>query len=181
VRELVRELDDHGRALTASLFELPGRTWVIATGDARDRAREALGHPFGRPPMDPDPTALAVVRIDGPSLVSRVRALQDLGGLTALGHHLRAVTIALPPGGEGAVTATLAYTDEDSAALAEVAMQQVQAALQRSGSDRLRWLVTARVERPGKQLVLTSPLPPALIDALLHAGSAPLPLDVDVP
>lgn len=181
VRELVRERDDHGHPLDASLFELPGRTWIIATGDARGRAREALGHPFGRPPIDPDPTALAVVRIDGPSLVSRVHALQDLGGLSAVGHHLRSVTLALPPGGEGSVMTTLVYDDEDAAALAEVATQQVLAVLKRRGSNRLSWLVPARVERPGKQLVLTSPLPPGLIDALLHAGSAPLPLDVDVP
>ena len=100
VRELVRERDEHGHPVGASLFELPGRTWVIATGDAARRAREAFAHPFGRPPLDLDPTALAIVRIDGPSLVSHVRALQDLGGLGAVGGASRTVTFALPPGVE---------------------------------------------------------------------------------
>jgi len=183
VRELVRERDEHGHPIGASLFELPGRTWVVAAGDARSRAREAFGHPFGRPPMDLDPGALAIVRIDGPSLVARERALQDLGGLASLGRHLRSVTLTLPPGGEGSVAATLAYADEDSAALAEVATREVISAVKRAGSSRLAWLVPARVERSGgKQLVLTAPLPPGLVEALVHAGSAPLPpLDVDLP
>ena len=178
VRELVRERDDHGHPLAASLFELPGRTWVIASGDARARAREAFAHPFGRPPMELDPTALAIVRIDGPSLVARVRALQDLGGLASLGRHLRSVTFTLPPAG-GSVSATFAYTDEDSAALADVATREVIGAVQRAGSKALPWLVPAKVARAAKQVVLTAPLPASLVDGLLKAGS--VPLDVDVP
>ncbi|HEX3344463.1 MAG TPA: hypothetical protein VHS09_07805, partial [Polyangiaceae bacterium] len=103
VRELVRERDEHGHPAGASLFELPGRTWVIAEGAARVRAREAFAHPFDRPAMKLDPSAVAIVRIDGPSLVQHVRALQDLGGLAAVGHHLRSVTFLLPPGTERAV------------------------------------------------------------------------------
>src|SRR5262249_69682 len=106
VRELVQEQDEHGHPAGASLFELPGRTWVVAQGPARARAREAFAHPFNRPPMDLDPVALAIVRIDGPSLVSRVHALQDLGGLASIGKHLRSATLTLPPGAEHTVHAT---------------------------------------------------------------------------
>jgi hypothetical protein len=181
VRELVRERDEHGHPLGASLFELPGRTWVIATGDARNRAREAFGHPFGRPALDLDPAALAIVRFDGPSLVSHVRALQDLGGLASLGRHLRSVTLVLPPGGQGSLHATLTYADEDSAALSAVAAREAIAVFQRGGWKPLAWLAPATVEQPDKRVLMTAPLPASLIAGLLQAGSAPLPLDTDLP
>lgn len=181
VRELVRERDEHGHPVGASLFELPGRTWVVAAGDARGRAREAFTHPFGRPPLDLDASALAIVRVDGPSLVARWPLLQDLGGLASLGRHLRSLTLTLPPGVEGLLTATLAYADEDSAALADVATREVLAALKRKGAGPLAWLVPTRVARPGTKVILTMPLPPSLLDALVHAGGVQLPANVDLP
>lgn len=179
VRELVRERDEHGHPASASLFELPGRTWVIAQGDARVRAREAFAHPFNRPSMALDPQGLAIVRIDGPSLVARVHALQNLGGLAAVGRHLRSVTLVLPPGAERSVRATLAYAGDDDAALAEVAVGEAVGAVSRSKRANLAWLAAARVERgPAKTIVITAPLPPQLVDGLLQAGSAPLDLDL---
>ena len=181
VRELVRERDSGGHPVDASLFELPGRTWVVATGAARTRARDAFAHPFRRPALDLDPTALAIVRIDGPSLVSRVHALQDLGALGAVGRRLKSVTFTLPPGADGAVKATLGYADEDAAAFAEVTLREVVAAIGRTKRERLAWMATAKVERPDKRVVITAPLPPQLVDGLLSAGSAPLDLDVPAP
>lgn len=184
-RELVREQDEQGHPVDASLFELPGRTWVVATGPARVRARDAFAHPFQRPALELDPTALALVRIDGPSLVARVRALQDLGTFAAVGKHLKALTFTLPPGGEGAVRATFAYADEDAAAFSEVALRQVVGAVARTAAGgspaatRLAWLARAKVERPDKRVVVTAPLPGSLIEGLLTAGSAPI--DVDLP
>lgn len=180
VRELVRERDEHGHPVAASLFELPGRTWVIAQGDARARAREAFAHPFNRPAMVLDPQAVAIVRIDGPSLVKQVRALQDLGGLAAVGHHLRSVTFVLPPGTERAVRATFAYAGDDDAAFAEVAAREAVGAAARAGNKPawLPWLAAATVERAPKTIVLAAPLPPQLVDGLLHAGSAPLEGDL---
>jgi hypothetical protein len=187
VRELLRETDEHGHAIGASLFELPARTWVIAQGDARVRAREVFAHPFDRPSMTLDPQALAIVRIDGPSLVGRVHALQDLGGLAAVGRRLRSVTLALPPGAEHVVRATLAYADDDAAGAAEVTARAAIDALARSKKPGLEWLGGGHVEveHGVKSVVLTAPLPPQLVDALLHAGAASLPLrlpgDADVP
>ena len=181
VRELVRERDEHGHAIGASLFELPGRTWVIAEGDARGRARDAFAHPLNRPAIDLDPRALAVVRIDGPSLVNRVRALQDLGGLASVGRHLRAMTLVLPPGADPSVRATLAYDDDDSAALAKVALDELVGAASRSGKRTsltwLAWLSGAQVERLPRSVAVSAPLPPQLVDGLLKAGSAPLGVD----
>jgi hypothetical protein len=177
VPELVRETDAHGHPVDASLFVLPGRTWVIAQGQARARARQAFAHPFNRPQMQLDPDALAIVRIDGPSLVARVHALQDLGGLAAVGHRLRSVSLELPPGAEHSVRATFAYADEDSAATSAVTVEQALQAISRSKREGLAWLGAARVGRAPRSVVVTSPLPGRLIDALLHAGSAPLDLD----
>jgi hypothetical protein len=175
-RELVCEQDAHGHPLGASLFELPGRTWVIATGAARQRARDAFAHPFARPPMDLDPSALAIVRIDGPSLVARVAFLQEYGSFAAAGRHLKSVTFSLPPGGEGSVKGTLAYADEDAAALAEVSIREhVDAVARLQKPESLTWLGSAKVERPDTRVVMTAPLPPKIVDALLSAGGTSLP------
>jgi hypothetical protein len=179
VRELVRERDERGRPVSASLFELPGRTWVIASGDARARARDAFAHPMSRPPMKLDPDALAIVRLDGPSLVARVRTLQTLGGLAAVGRRLKALTLELPPRA-APMRATFSYADEDAAAVAEVTLREVVGAIARKKPDRFAWLATATVDRPRPaEVIVTAPLPAELIYGLLHAGE--LPLDVPPP
>jgi hypothetical protein len=196
VRELVRERDERGSPLDASLFELPGRTWVIASGQSRARARDAFAHPLGRPPLELDPDALAIARIDGPSLVARFRALQDLGALAAIGRKLRTLTVRLPAvqggvqagvqgsaqgsaqGTDGAVVEiALGYGDEDAAAFAEVRAREVVEVVARKKPDRLAWLAKAKVDRPDKRVLVTLPLPPQLIDGLLHAGTAALGTD----
>jgi hypothetical protein len=174
VRELVCEQDAHGHPLGASLFELPGRTWVIATGAARQRARDAFAHPFARPSMELDASALAIVRIDGPSLVARVAFLQEYGGLAAAGRRLKSVTFSLPPGGEGSVKGTLAYADEDAAALAEVSIREHVDAFARKKPEGWEWFGSAKVERPDKRVVMTAPLPPKLVDAFMSAGGTSL-------
>jgi hypothetical protein len=183
VRELVRERDEHGHPVGASLFELPGRTWVIAQGDARARARSVFAHPVDRPRIDLAPQAIAMIRIDGPSLVRRVRALQDLGGLAAVGHHLLSVTFVLPPGAERSLRATFAYQGDDDAAVAEVSAREAvhQAAGAGNKPAWLPWLGAARVERGPKTVALVAPLPPQLVEGLLHAGSAPLEGDLPSP
>ena len=178
VRELVIDRDPSGHPVNVSLFELPGRTWVMASGGARTRARDAFAHPMHRPAMELDPAALILVRFDGPSLVAHLHALQDLGALGAVGRRLRSATLTLPPGTTGAVKATLAYADEDAAAFAEVTLRQVVDAAGRSKRPGIVWLGSATVERPDKRVVLTAPLPPALVAGLLTAGSAPLDLDI---
>jgi hypothetical protein len=204
VRELVRSdspPSPRGSApIPASLFELPGRTWVIVSGGARARARAVFAHPLGRPALHferfeasgDDP--LAILRIDGPSLVARVHELQSRGGLAALGHRLQAVTLelgageaVLDPGDAGAtgnlhrtIRALLSYPDDDAAALAEATARDVIGAIARKKPEALAWLADATVDRASppqggpRSILLTAPLPPRLVGALLHAGSAHL-------
>jgi hypothetical protein len=181
VRELVRERDEHGHPLDASLFELEGLTWVIAVGDARTRAREVFAHPLGRPELQLDPGALAMVRIDGTSLVKHIHALQPLGGLSAVGRKLQSLTALLPPGSDGSLQLALAYTEEDAAAFSEVAARQAIEVIGRKKPESLAWLASAKVERPDKRVMVTLPLPPRLIDSLLHAGTAPIDFEPGAP
>ena len=167
VRELVRERDDDATPINASLFELPERTWIIASAGARTRIRELLAHPVNRPTIDLDRDALAIVRLDGPSLVARAHPLQGTGGLSAVGRRLQSVTVVLPPGKDVSIHATLAYADEDAAAFAEVAIRETVATFARSKPEGFAWLGAASVERPGAHVVVTAPLPRGLIDALL--------------
>lgn len=176
VRELVCEQDAHGHPVGASLFELPGRTWVYATGPARQRARDAFAHPFARPPIDLDPSALAVVRMDGPSLVARIPLLQEYGSAAAVGRRLKAVTLTIPTGGQGQVKATLAYADDDAAAFAQVAIQEHVDAVARKKPEGVAWIGDAKIERPDTRVILTAPLPPKVIDAFLSAGGASAPV-----
>ena len=174
VPEFVRIIGATEKADPSSLFELPGRTWVIASGNAQARARDAFAHPFNRPRFDFDPDALALARLDGSSFVQRMPPLQAHGGLSAVGRHLQSVTVVLLPGAEGAVRATLAYTDDDAAALAEVAARQAVEAVVRSKRASFAWMGTLTVGRDQKHVILAAPFPPQLIDALMHAGTAPL-------
>lgn len=177
VRELARDRDEHGHAVDASLFELPGRTWVIAQGPARARAREAFAHPFGRPPVAFDPRALAVARFDGPALVRHLRILQDLGALAEIGRHLRSLTLTLSSGAEHTVTGTFVYVADDDAAAAEVAARGAIGTLSRR-YPTLAWLGSARVDHVPKTVSIAAPLPAQLVGALLNAGQAP---DLDLP
>jgi hypothetical protein len=207
VRELVRSVapdgppDVRANADAVSLFELPGRTWLIASGDTRLRARGVFARPLGRPPLRFGGTeeddaagkgaseALALVRMDGPALVSRIRALRPRGALGTVGRRLQAVTLELTGtasdptspdararGGGSAdrdVRATLAYADEDAAAFAEITVSEVLGAIGRKNPNDLGWLGSAAVQRPGKRLVLTAPLPAAFVRALSHLGVRP--------
>jgi hypothetical protein len=146
VRELVRAppapTDEGGgsegagdESSKASLFELPGRTWVIATGLARARARDAFSRSAPGPRVDVDADddgALAMVRLSGPALVARVRALRPPALLAPLGHGLSAVTVLLPrtrDRGDAEIRASFAYEDERAVAPAEATAREALNAL----------------------------------------------------
>lgn len=167
---------------TASLFVLPERTWFIATGDTRARAREAFVHPSGRPALRYDADALISVRIHGPTLLRHVRQLRQAGPLEALGFHLEWASIALAPGTDGALVVGLAYRDEESAARAEVTSKHVLQVLRDRDVQRFRWLFGAKVARDdAKNVTMRAPLPPALLDGLSKASDARDLDDPDLP
>jgi len=180
IRELVRappahlapdggpEADDG--PLDASLFELPGATWIITSGVARARARAALARPTARPGPPVPEGVLAAARIDGASLVAHVPPLGPRGLLANVGGRLQSATFALPPGSEHALRVTLAYADEGAARGAADRALIVVETVARTKPDRTSWLSAlsaAAVSRTGTEVVVTAPLPEPLIDALL--------------
>ena len=176
VRELVREQDDDGEPVQASLFELPGRTWVIASGGARARAREAFGHPRRRP-LRIDPDALALVRIDGPALVARMPILREPAAFAQVGSKMSDLTLELAPGGVGALEGSLSYSDDRAATAAEQTLREALAAMARRKTPPFAWLCKATVgHTPGTGRVLVSaPLPRSLLGALRELGGGVRP------
>jgi hypothetical protein len=174
VRELIRDHDEQGEPLEASLFELPGRTWVIASGQARLRSRDAFARPRGRPdPVDLEPDALAVLRIDGPSLVARVPVLRPPSELAAIGHGMRSVTFELASRSAEPVRALLVYATPEAAAAAEQTVRVALDAVRSAKPAGLAWLGAATLDRAagGTRVVLAAPLPPTLVAGLLRGGS----------
>lgn len=174
VRELLREHEERGPPVQASLFELPGRTWVIASGRARTHARDAFARPRGRPdpaPLDAD--TLALVRVDGPSLAARLPALRPPSPLAALGRGLRSVSLELPPDAARPVQASLAYSSVGAAAAAESVARDAVEAIRRKKPEGFEWIGDARISRPaaGSLLALSAPLPPRILVSLQRMGA----------
>lgn len=175
-----------GHMADASLFELPGRTWVIATGRARTRARDAFARagtrrtalPIdSRPPRagllsDLDGHALAIVRVSGSSLVSRVRVLRPPGLLAPVGHDLASVTVVLSPGDEPTVRAIFSYEDRESVPLAETTVRGAIGALTSAKSEDYGWLRPATVRASDCCVEVSTPLPQRLVDGFLHPDEA---------
>lgn len=169
---------------SGSLFVLPERTWVVALGSARERAREAFRTPFGRPAPKTDPAALAVVRLDAGAFVrgQRIEKSPALGPLT---RKLESLSFSLAPG-KGGVIATLRYQDEDASAWAEMHAKRLLEELARidtenAGGPRrgpqpfaLGWLKDAQVTHEGNALKVRLSVPARLLEELPNAS----PLDL---
>jgi hypothetical protein len=201
VRELMRapsERDSDSEGTNASLFELPGRTWVIASGGARPAARatlaqtrtgaagssearertqtrtgaagssEARERTLIEEVVDLAPEAVAMLRLSGPALVARTRALRPPGLLAPLGRDLAAVTVVLSGGDDAVLRATLSYNAPQAVAPAESTLHEALEALSRAKSPTFAWLRAASTKATGSSLVLTTPLPLGLTDALVH-------------
>jgi hypothetical protein len=177
LRELVREPPATSNEPGASLFELPGRTWTVAMGPARDRAREAFTHPTHRvfsAYSAGDARDLAFVRADGPALVSHVKQLHGVGMLSPLGQSLKFAVASLPIG-EHALHLTLTYEDVDSASTAESLLHLTFSALGHTGSRSISWLGSAKVERKGAVVSAAAELPEEVLAGLLSAGGGGAP------
>lgn len=159
VRELVRDhASDVAMPQDASLFELPSRTWVIATGAARVHARQA----FARPTSKQDPggwtDGLASAHLDGHALARR---LPDLHRYTEFGPILRNLTsvdFLLPSGSERSIRVTLKYASPGAASQAESTVRSVLLAVGHANSLPPMWryaLTMARVTWEGKSTIVT--------------------------
>jgi hypothetical protein len=155
---------------TASLFTLSHRTWVIALGGARDRARVAFATPSGRPEIKYDHDALLSVRLYGPAVVDRFVALQRGKDLDALGAKLNWVSIALAPGKDGALVVALEYSDDEAAARAEVVVKHVVDVVSHDEKKRMPLLAHATITREDPRVVVGSLLlPPGFLRDLAGA------------
>jgi len=174
LREFVRANDEAGAPADVSLFELPARTWVIAAGPGRARARRALAHPQGQPSPTVSPDALAIVHIDGPALVSRVPALRDSGELARIGRHLMHVELALLSSPGRSMGITLSYADVPATDDAESAVRKVVSVVSGATPPPTGWvsaLVSARVERRSdKSVTIEFTWPAALARDAVRKG-----------
>jgi hypothetical protein len=165
VRELVHEVDNDGTPNPASLFELPGRTWVIVSAPARLRVREALSHPTGQAAPAVDAEALATLQIDGPALVARATPL-SVGALSVIGHELQSVVLVLLPGATREVRAVLQYKSAETSRAAAQKLVQVRQVLSLGNSPTLAWLGRAAVEASQSAVVLKATVPPEILDLI---------------
>lgn len=182
-----------------SLFVLPDRTWVVAIGQARTRARQAFAAPFGRPAPRADAAALASVRLDANAFLKSSRF--GASPVTApLVKKLTAAIIGLRPG-KGGVVVTLQYQDEDATAWAEMQAKKVLAELAqaeppphverplqagarrpttppplpaRESGPRFAWLKDAQVTREANSIDVRLPVPPRLLEELPIASGGDL-------
>lgn len=181
------------RESLATLFVLGGRTWVIATGDAVARAREALAHPrdhvrtllswaddgTGAPLREGE--EIARVDLPGGALRSRDRRLVD-GALAPLGRTLERASVSLLPGTEGVIVVHLAYPAAEDAGAAAARAQEVVDAFRRgligsadakdekpSGAHRLDWLAAAGVRHGDKTVTVRVPLPRPWLETMAKA------------
>jgi hypothetical protein len=166
-------------AADAALFVLPQRIWIIATGDAKARTREALLGPISASSLAGEDATLAVLSIRGSALVRRDARLRD-GALAPLGRALLRASFELAPGAEGVIDARFVYADPAAAHASEETARDVVAAfrrrLQSLNPPPLSWLAAAGVECSAATVTVRAPIPKSWLEALAHADTpAPRP------
>jgi hypothetical protein len=164
-----------------TLFVLPGRVWVVASGDARMHARERFVQ--GATPALPlaeGEAGLAVMTIRGSALVQKDPRLRS-GVIAPLGRSLARATFELTPGALGVLVTRLDYTDAPAASGAEQTARDIVAAFRRLLEGReqggrpqgelppLSWLAAAGVERKEREVTVRAPIPRRWLDAIALA------------
>lgn len=181
-RAKVHEYDvlDKRAVPSGSVFVLADRTWVVALGTARARARQAFASPFGRPAPKFDAEALASVRVDAAAFL-RTERFAKLSFFGALLRKLSSATLALLPAKAG-VIATLRYADEDSSAFSEMQVKRLVEELGHLDPERAKawraftWLKDATVTHDGATLIVKLPVPARLLEELPNASAGDIPL-----
>jgi hypothetical protein len=160
-------------ARDVSLFVLPARTWVVATGGARARGRQAFATPTARPAPKVDEGALAVVRV-GPELLVTPRSEKSpvLGPLL---RKLRSASLQLDPAKAG-VRLVLTYGDGDATAYGEMQVKRIAQGLAKESPGRFAWLADAKVSSAASSVTVAMPVPARLLEELPSASPADLGL-----
>jgi len=192
------------RGTAASLFVLPQRTWVVASGVARTKTRDALVEaPGGVSFADGEPS-LAKLSIRGGALVRRDERLR-MGSLAPLGSSLLRASFELTSGAEGVIVGRLEYASPGAATDAAQTAQDVVGAFRRkleqldkldkkggapsghAAAPPLAWLGAAGVDRENATVNVRAPIPKAWLDVIAAAdvspesGATPSPGPGDVP
>jgi hypothetical protein len=166
----------------AALFVLPARTWLVASGTARVRARERLALAAGGVAFDPTEAPLGVLSIRGASLLRREGRLRA-GPISPLGSSLLRAAFELTSGAEGVVVARLEYSDASAASGAELTARDIVAAFRhrleeaqkgtlKGAPPPLAWLGAAGVDRGDKVVTIRAPIPRSWLEAVAHADLA---------
>jgi hypothetical protein len=179
-RPLFRPLDDRAKVVEyelagqsvadGALFVLPGRTWVGALRQARERARQVFATPANRPAPSVDPEGLVVVRFGGPI----VHVLDRHALFGVLTRKLHSVTFTLKPGKGGLVIA-LRYEESSATAEAEMHSKRIVEKLAKD-DKRFGWLEDATVKYEGDMVFVRVSVPPRLLEELPNASGADLGL-----
>lgn len=164
----VPELAAASGAGDASLFVLPDRSWVVAIGKARARAREVFAIGGSGPPVRRDPRALVEARAVGRSVAPLVAAAQGLGLVRLLGRDLAEVAFTLEEARAG-LKLVLRYASVEAAERAEERARQLLAALGTSGDPAIAWLSDGVVSRRFETVVSRVRLPADLAERVRPA------------
>ena len=168
VHEFVRPPGADGQTPDASLFELPERTWVFATGPARARARSAFAGAWRAAPVEVCGNLPVALQISGRALAAHIQALRPPGLLAPLARKLRSVTVTPSLDDSSTVQAVFTYDDAGAVAPAGATAKEALAALSTANSTDYGWLAASSVETSACCVVVTTPLPAGLVNGLLH-------------
>jgi hypothetical protein len=161
----------------AALFVLPSRIWIVATGEAKMRTRQALLEPISASSLSGEDAPLAILSIQGSALLRKDWRLRD-GALASVGRALLRASFELAPGTEGVFHVRLVYADPAAAVAAEQTARDIIAAFRRRlmspDPPPLAWLAAAGIERNDATVAVRAPIPKPWLDALAQADvSAP--------
>ncbi len=163
----------------ATLFVLPERVWVVASGAARAHTRDALIDGAGAVSFKEGDPGLAVITIRGSALVRRDSRLR-VGRLAPLGRSLLWASFELTAGAQGVLVTRLDYTEALAASDAEQTARDIVSAFRRlleegakakthADPPPLSWLAAAGVDRAGVVVTVRAPIPKTWLDAIARA------------
>jgi hypothetical protein len=157
----------------ASFFVLPGRTWILATGAARERVRDALVRSLPAAPYVAERHDLVAVTL-GREVVARVR--RRVGpGLGPITEGLLRVEATVGDGAQGQIGAVFFYDDEHHAANATQRGGEVIALLADKLSPHLDFLRAGSLTKADRTVRISAHLPTALLRRFAEVEDLPAP------
>lgn len=154
-----------------SLFVLPGRTWIIASGKDRARVRRELVSARPEPPPD-DLFAIAELRFRGADLVRQIPQLAA-GNLTDIGNHLVAMHLVIERSAGERMMVRLTYAKPADRKRSEDLLLHIKEVATKSG--KLPWFASADVVSEDRAVILTWDLTAVKASAVIGATPSAVP------